>query len=104
MRPANFPAVRLAQFSALISNWPNLFSVLMSDPSEKTLLKVFEIQPSEYWRRHLDFGKTVQNWNWISSLNFSQTFYNIEQNEPSGLPLVNHAKLANLYLLIDFCF
>ncbi|UII32844.1 DUF2851 family protein [Fulvivirga ulvae] len=56
LRPANFPTVRLAQFSKLLSQTPSLFQNLLETGSAKDLKKLFKIQVSEYWQHHYQFG------------------------------------------------
>ncbi|MBK1894221.1 DUF2851 family protein [Chryseobacterium paridis] len=59
LRPPNFPTIRLSQLAALYHNHQNLFSriILSKDPNE--LVNVFkDIQASEYWNDHFNFGKT----------------------------------------------
>ena len=56
LRPANFPTVRLAQFSKLLSQMPSLFQNLLEIGSAKDLQKQFKVQVSEYWQHHYQFG------------------------------------------------
>lgn len=56
LRPANFPTVRLAQFSKLLSQTPSFFQNLLETGSAKDLQKLFKIQVSEYWQHHYQFG------------------------------------------------
>ncbi|MEM7549982.1 MAG: DUF2851 family protein [Bacteroidota bacterium] len=58
LRPHNFPTVRLAQFSALLSFNDNLFSSLLNYNSSSNLL---EIQASDYWHSHFKFGKKSES-------------------------------------------
>lgn len=57
MRPANFPSVRLAQFSALLTNNQALFSSLIEIENTEQLINKFQIKVSSYWLDHYDFGK-----------------------------------------------
>lgn len=57
MRPANSPTVRIAQFAALVSNYPQLFNFLIHLEDPKQLQKALQIEVSPYWKRHYDFGK-----------------------------------------------
>jgi len=57
LRPANFPTVRLAQFAQILHHNGNLFSVLLYAEKFKTLKKILEVQVSDYWQHHYDFGK-----------------------------------------------
>jgi hypothetical protein len=57
LRPANFPTIRIAQFSSLIATNKNLFSKFIEVQSYVGLLKIFDIDQSDYWRKHYRFGK-----------------------------------------------
>ena len=57
MRPSNFPSVRLAQFSSLISLNEHLFSNLIMVANPRELVSKFQISVSEYWVQYYDFGK-----------------------------------------------
>ncbi len=57
MRPANFPSVRLSQFSALLSQNPGLFSSLIEVKNVKEFILTINCNLSEYWVRHYNFGK-----------------------------------------------
>lgn len=60
LRPANFPTIRIAQFSALIHRHKNLFSRLIDPDSNIRLL--FQVNTSPYWQSHYRFGrKTVRS-------------------------------------------
>ncbi len=56
MRPANFPTLRIAQFSSLVFHWHNFFSVLLYE-NYKNLHEKFDILTSDYWQIHYHFGK-----------------------------------------------
>lgn len=60
MRPANFPTVRIAQFSAILSTHQKLFSLFSRVANMKELKKELPIKPSNYWQEHYDFGKKVK--------------------------------------------
>lgn len=63
LRPPNFPTIRLSQFADLYFQHQNLFSKIISAQNTKDLVQIFkEIQASEYWTHHFNFGK-------ISSIN-----------------------------------
>jgi hypothetical protein len=57
MRPSNFPTVRLAQYSALLSKNKHLFSLLTGIHDPKKLIQSFQFDVSGYWQKHYDFGK-----------------------------------------------
>ncbi|MDX1903713.1 MAG: DUF2851 family protein [Thermonemataceae bacterium] len=58
LRPANFPTLRLAQFAQIIHQHINLFSVFLYAEQYKTLEKILLVEPSDYWKTHVVFGKT----------------------------------------------
>ena len=55
LRPDNFPHVRIAQFAALIHNSSKLFSKMVEHPNIEYLRKIFDCEPSEYWKTHYLF-------------------------------------------------
>jgi len=58
MRPGNFPGLRLAQFAAIAAKCPKLFEQICLSYKMEDLKSVFEINVSEYWNEHYQFGKT----------------------------------------------
>ena len=62
LRPANFPTLRIAQFSALFYERKNLFSQIIETENLQDLKSIFHVTPSEYWHHHYRFGhKTVRS-------------------------------------------
>jgi hypothetical protein len=57
MRPANFPTVRIAQMSALMSHRNNLFSFVMDCNHLEDVYDFFNLPMSDYWLEHYRFGK-----------------------------------------------
>ncbi|GAB1444954.1 MAG: DUF2851 family protein [Cyclobacteriaceae bacterium] len=55
LRPANFPTIRIAQFSALFHKNRNFFSKLIE--MDIDIVKLFEISTSSYWHSHYRFGR-----------------------------------------------
>ncbi len=55
-RPPNFPTVRIAQLAALLHKNIRLFSVLIEMKDLKDVRNIFEIETSEYWKKHYNFG------------------------------------------------
>lgn len=55
LRPANFPTIRIAQFSALFHKNKNFFSKLIEP--EVDIVKLFEVKTSAYWHSHYRFGR-----------------------------------------------
>jgi len=56
LRPFNFPTIRLAEFSSLIFNSKNLFSVTLDCQNSNQLYEIFRYQVSDYWKNHYTFG------------------------------------------------
>lgn len=50
LRPDNFPHVRIAQFAALINTSKKLFSKVVENPQIEVIRKLFETEPSAYWK------------------------------------------------------
>ena len=57
LRPANFPAVRLAQFAALINKSSRFFNLLEFTPNYEELSELLVCSPSPYWLTHYGFEK-----------------------------------------------
>ncbi|APG60074.1 DUF2851 family protein [Christiangramia salexigens] len=57
LRPDNFPSIRLAQLAALYNNKRKLFKDIEITYSKDDLSNIFELEPSEYWQNHYNFGK-----------------------------------------------
>jgi len=57
MRPANFPTVRLAQFSSLLHQHPKLFSDFISIKNPKEIISLLAFELPKYWLEHYDFDK-----------------------------------------------
>lgn len=60
MRPANFPAVRLAQFGAVLHAQQQLFDALTHIRSLKDAQSLLKQPLPAYWQSHLDLGKPSQ--------------------------------------------
>ena len=56
MRPTNFPSFRLAQFAAIISQRPKLFSDCLEVSTVDSLKKLLTVQMSMYWSEHYRLG------------------------------------------------
>ena len=52
MRPANFPAIRLAQLAALICKSHSIFSMIREADDVKMVKQLFEVQANDYWSYH----------------------------------------------------
>lgn len=52
MRPSNFPNVRLVQFAALVHSHQELFTDPHSKMDHKILLNTFDVEVSDYWKKH----------------------------------------------------
>lgn len=57
MRPANFPTVRLAQFTAIVLQGQRLFAALLSLKNLKDANLLVKKPLTDYWQAHYDFGK-----------------------------------------------
>ncbi len=57
LRPANFPSVRLAQFSALLYRSTPLLSQILEAESLREIEHLFAVEPGEYWRTHFQLDK-----------------------------------------------
>ncbi len=58
LRPANFPTIRLAQFSALVHRSVNLFAQILEVETVRELEHLFEVHPDGYWIDHFQFDKS----------------------------------------------
>jgi len=56
LRPANFPTIRIAQFSSLVVKSQHLFSVILETDPLPELVKLFSVDVSPYWQNHFSFG------------------------------------------------
>lgn len=56
LRPDNFPHVRIAQFAALIHSSTKLFSKIIEDTNIESLRKLFQVEPSDYWKTNYLFS------------------------------------------------
>lgn len=59
MRPANFPSVRLAQLSGLLTHRTQLFAQLTQIDDYRTAAEFFKTPMASYWHQHYDFGKST---------------------------------------------
>ena len=58
LRPSNFPSIRIAQLSTLISKTDQLFSTLLEVNNAGQLQELFSVTASGFWDDHFLFGKT----------------------------------------------
>ncbi|MDX1762033.1 MAG: DUF2851 family protein, partial [Christiangramia sp.] len=58
LRPDNFPSIRLGQLAAVYAKRKHLFQDLMQVQETKEIHKIFDIEISEYWKSHYNFGKS----------------------------------------------
>ena len=56
LRPANFPAIRIAQWAMLIYQQGNLFTLLTTFDSYNALVQQLKVYQSEYWKHHYKFN------------------------------------------------
>ena len=57
IRPASFPSLRLAQFSALLFHRRHLFSLLLNATDLEEFYDLFSFPVSKYWQNHYHFDK-----------------------------------------------
>ena len=57
LRPANFPTIRIAQYSALINRSELLLSKIVEEKDPKKILEFFDVQASAYWDTHFRFNQ-----------------------------------------------
>ena len=57
LRPANFPSIRLAQFSALLLHSTQLFSQVLDAGSLREIEHLFSVEPGAYWLTHFQLDK-----------------------------------------------
>lgn len=55
IRPNSFPTIRISQFANLISKSNNLFSHLLNETDPTNLMKLLDVEASDYWRNHYRF-------------------------------------------------
>ncbi|MCG8340710.1 MAG: DUF2851 family protein [Cytophagales bacterium] len=56
LRPANFPTIRIAQFTQLLHQHQSIFHLLVKSPY-KTLYQALAVRQSAYWQKHYQFAK-----------------------------------------------
>lgn len=61
LRPLNFPTIRLAQLTVLLSTSSSLFSQLINAKSKDDIYSLFKTQTSPYWETHYTFGMTSKD-------------------------------------------
>ncbi len=61
LRPANFPTIRIAQFSALLYQSEHLFSTLLDTHELKQVVELFKTAASSYWDDHYTFGEASEH-------------------------------------------
>ncbi|MFY0606160.1 MAG: DUF2851 family protein [Cyclobacteriaceae bacterium] len=67
LRPANFPSVRLAQFSAFLAHNKAIFNSLILLHDKKAIQSFLKKPVSDYWGSHFDFGKTIDKPNTLGT-------------------------------------
>ena len=56
-RPDNFPTIRLSQLANLYHLQQNLFSIISTSISVKSIYEVLDVSAAEYWQTHYQFDK-----------------------------------------------
>lgn len=57
LRPRNFPTIRLAQLAEIIKKQHCLFSAFIEAENIQSLIKLLNVQVTDYWQNHFEFGK-----------------------------------------------
>lgn len=57
MRPTSFPTIRIAQFANLVHRSTSLFSKIIEINDSNEILKLLQVDTSDYWKTHYTFGK-----------------------------------------------
>lgn len=57
IRPPQFPTIRLAQFAAIMHREEHLFRKAMEAGTVGAIGKIFSVEPSAYWQRHIQPDK-----------------------------------------------
>jgi len=73
MRPANFPSLRIAQFSLILNNWDKLIEQLFYNSSVENLTSILQQPMNIYWKSHYRFGKTAK----VKSSKLGSTMVNL---------------------------
>jgi len=60
LRPANFPTLRISQFSMLQSLNENLFDRILQTIEFSDLVSIFDVNASDYWYHHYRFGMSSE--------------------------------------------
>ena len=60
LRPANFPTLRIAQFSAILFCQKNIFSAIVEADSYAALNTLFSVTQSPYWQSHYQFSTPAE--------------------------------------------
>lgn len=58
IRPYNFPTIKIAFFTQLISNYHSLLSKILDCSSTEEVSQIITLQANTYWDTHYRFGKT----------------------------------------------
>lgn len=59
-RPVNFPTIRIAQLSHLISKQKSLYHFLEQKPDLKKIKSFLKLEPHDYWKTHFKFDVIVE--------------------------------------------
>ncbi len=57
LRPPNFPTIRISQFAALLHKWGSELPKLAEVSGAEILEDAMQVQATEYWESHSQFGK-----------------------------------------------
>jgi hypothetical protein len=70
--PASFPTLRLAQFAAFIHNKSGLYTKLTTSSTDKELLQIFNIEITDFWKKHYHFESETKKTQWKIAPSFIQ--------------------------------
>jgi hypothetical protein len=61
LRPSYFPGLRIAQWIALFTSHPRIFSEILESKELKQIHALLEVYPQPYWNDHYLFNKKTKN-------------------------------------------
>ncbi len=63
LRPGSFPSLRISQLADFISRADSIFKALFNFKNTKSILPLFKLQVSDYWKSHYVFDKLAKQTN-----------------------------------------
>ncbi|MEZ4909625.1 MAG: DUF2851 family protein [Saprospiraceae bacterium] len=97
IRPANFPTIRIAQLSAIMTNARPLFSVVLEMQELSELRAFFNKETTEFWDKHYTFSSKSK----FSKKEISDSFFNLICINAIGPMLFAYGKMIrnDVYIL-----